>query len=281
MTAAIDASSRVRVSDSPGTRWVSAAVLALLPVAATATLLWAAGQPWTAVRAPGAATVDQWVALGAAAGCGLLLAAAALGSLLTLLAALVGSARVRAGHAQRELAQRLDAWACLVTPAVVRRLVGLALGVTLAGAGATIEATPGAAAVPRPPAAVAGSASPAPAGPRTLLPGWTADRPAAAPHRPAPGSHVAPVTPRRTRTGTGVHLVSPGHGRRPEHDVVVHRGDTLWDIAARSLGPGASVAEVAAEWPRWWEANRTTIGADPGLLLPGQRLSRPVAHRHP
>jgi nucleoid-associated protein YgaU len=58
-------------------------------------------------------------------------------------------------------------------------------------------------------------------------------------------------------------------------DVVVRRDDTLWDIAARHLGPGASAAEIAAEWPRWHRANRDLVGPDPDLIRPGQRLTPP------
>lgn len=57
--------------------------------------------------------------------------------------------------------------------------------------------------------------------------------------------------------------------------VVVRRGDTLWAIAARHLGPRATPAAIATAWPRWYAANRTVIGADPDLLLPGQRLTPP------
>ncbi len=57
--------------------------------------------------------------------------------------------------------------------------------------------------------------------------------------------------------------------------VVVRRGDTLWGIAARHLAPGASDAAIAAEWPRWYVANRDVVGADPDLILPGQRLTPP------
>jgi nucleoid-associated protein YgaU len=56
---------------------------------------------------------------------------------------------------------------------------------------------------------------------------------------------------------------------------VVRRGDSLWSIAARHLGPGASDAEIAAQWPRWWHANRAVIGTDPDLILPGTRLIPP------
>lgn len=62
-------------------------------------------------------------------------------------------------------------------------------------------------------------------------------------------------------------------------DVVVHRGDSLWSIAARSLPPGATASQVALEWPRWWAANRDVIGTDPDRLLPGQLLRAPGAGR--
>ena len=39
--------------------------------------------------------------------------------------------------------------------------------------------------------------------------------------------------------------------------------------------PGVDNARVAAEWPRWHAANRSTIGPDPNLILPGQRLRVP------
>ncbi len=57
--------------------------------------------------------------------------------------------------------------------------------------------------------------------------------------------------------------------------VVVSRGDCLWSIAAAHLPTGSSEAEIAAAWPRWYAANRETIGADPDLILPGQRLTIP------
>jgi resuscitation-promoting factor RpfA len=57
--------------------------------------------------------------------------------------------------------------------------------------------------------------------------------------------------------------------------VVVRPGDTLWSIAA-AADPSASAAEIAASWPRWWRANRDVIGADPGLLRPGQHLLAPT-----
>ena len=56
---------------------------------------------------------------------------------------------------------------------------------------------------------------------------------------------------------------------------VVVRGDSLWRITAELLGPDASDAQVASRWPTIYEANRDLIGADPGLILPGQQLLIP------
>ncbi len=58
-------------------------------------------------------------------------------------------------------------------------------------------------------------------------------------------------------------------------EVTVLAGDTLWDIASRHLGPGASDVDVALYWPRWYEANKAQIGENPDVLLPGQILKTP------
>lgn len=58
--------------------------------------------------------------------------------------------------------------------------------------------------------------------------------------------------------------------------VTVMAGDTLWDVAAQAIGPGASDVEIAMLWPRWYEANRSVIGHDPDVLLPGQILQPPA-----
>lgn len=98
------------------------------------------------------------------------------------------------------------------------------------------------------------------------LSGWTPDRPAPPPSTSKGRIALVAAAP-RTPAGVG-----------PDDDmVVVRRGDTLWDITARHLGPGAGPAEIAAEWPRWYDANRAQIGADPALIVPGTRL-RPPAH---
>ncbi|TCC28266.1 LysM peptidoglycan-binding domain-containing protein [Kribbella speibonae] len=57
--------------------------------------------------------------------------------------------------------------------------------------------------------------------------------------------------------------------------VVVRKGDSLWSIAARELGPSATAEAIAARWPDWYAANRHVIGNDPDLILPGQVLRIP------
>jgi hypothetical protein len=60
---------------------------------------------------------------------------------------------------------------------------------------------------------------------------------------------------------------------------VVAPGESLWTIAAHHLGPDATPARVAAQWPRWYSANRALIGADPDLLRVGVTLEAPpVGH---
>jgi hypothetical protein len=63
----------------------------------------------------------------------------------------------------------------------------------------------------------------------------------------------------------------------PLAEITVLAGDTLWDIAARDLGPAASDVDVALHWPRWYQANKAEIGENPDVLLPGQILKPPAA----
>jgi hypothetical protein len=82
--------------------------------------------------------------------------------------------------------------------------------------------------------------------------------------------HVLGAAP-RSAVGTLPPLDRPG--ARPL--VTVEAGDCLWTIVRRHLGPQASAAEIATEWPRWYAANRTLIGPDPDLIQPGQQLAVP------
>ena len=232
--------------------------------ACSAALAWGTAGPLAAVLSPGPADFDAALAL--------TVATAAWGVLLWLVAgttlSVVVSLRGRRGGG-------LDRLAAAIAPAVVRRLAALLLGAGLVGA-PTLLAVPAQADVVAatvagagwepagragPPPVVAGASSPAATVKAT---GWTPDRPAAEPKR---------------QTGTGaVALVTgaPRPERAAAETVVVRRGDTLWDLAARHLGPDATAADVAAEWPRWHAANRSTIGPDPGLITPGQQLHPPA-----
>lgn len=101
-----------------------------------------------------------------------------------------------------------------------------------------------------------------------------ADLPARhAPVPDGPGPRTAPPAPAHQR-------VTPALPPAVD-EMVVHRGDCLWDLVARSLGPQATDAAVAEAWPRWYAANRAVIGPDPEVLLPGQRLRPPATTPSP
>ena len=57
--------------------------------------------------------------------------------------------------------------------------------------------------------------------------------------------------------------------------VVVRTGDTLWDLAGRTLPAAAGTAEVAERAQRLYALNRAVIGPDPDLIRPGQHLRLP------
>lgn len=96
--------------------------------------------------------------------------------------------------------------------------------------------------------------------------GWTP------PHQPDPVGRAV-----RTSQQPPVRAVA-GTPREVEtvmDEVVVRRGDSLWSITARHLGPDATDAEIAVEWPRWYAANRDAVGGDPDVILPGTVLRPP------
>jgi len=98
--------------------------------------------------------------------------------------------------------------------------------------------------------------------PATLDPGWQP-----APPVMEPGLLAGPAPRSVTGADTGADVAA----------VTVLSGDTLWDIVAGYLGPGASEVDIALEWPRWYAANRGLIGESPDVLLPGQILQAPAA----
>lgn len=189
------------------------------------------------------------------------------------------------------------AMAARVAPALVRRALESALGLTVATA-SVAGAMPAVAAGPVPRTQTAGvlgtaamgwaaltsplssawsttlapsAALPSPSPTPSPPPLPSLDRPGASPEA-TPSEAAPPLNP------PPPHPVAPTPvaTRSPAaHEVVVQRGDSLWRIAARHLGPEASDAQVAAAWPRWYAANRPVIGPNPDLLLPGQRLHPP------
>jgi len=256
-------------------------------------LTWASAGPWDRLRRPGPAPFDTLLTTTAAAGAWLCLAWLTVGFTVAALAALPNAAGRWCAAASVRIA-----------PATVRRLAGLVLdaaivsGTGLAGAlpasAAGWPGLPAATTVPLPdldrPAAVAsGTPIPHPSSthPSSTHPSTTlAVPPPVSPHvsalvppllsppvRPA----LAPVATAAAGADAPVHLVTATpRGEQRADEVVVHRGDTLWDIAARHLRSDASDAEIAAGWPRWYEANRHVVGDDANLIQPGQHLRAPT-----
>jgi nucleoid-associated protein YgaU len=243
------------------------------------------------VTAPGDARPDELVLVGLA-WLGVALALwLAVGSALALIALVPGAAgRLAAAAADR------------VTPLAVRKLLTLLLGASVgslalppapvSSAGSSPVAAPGPGVAPRGPDAST-SSLPGPG----FLPSAEAAAPRADPAgtaaalgpgfrptsdgepRPPLSPGFRPSAPVRVTNGEQGRLLAPSP--RPSsasHSLVtVRRGDSLWSVARSHLGPDASDADVARAWPRWYEANREAIGADPDLLVPGLQLVPPAA----
>lgn len=176
------------------------------------------------------------------------------------------------------------------------------------GGSPVVRLRPSARTVPAPAAAAAvaaESSGPIPPPAKAGTPGapgspyWTPqDLPSPAPVTSgAPGPTSTPATPAPTQTPTG-EAAAPTADRgwepapvptdggplvraetRPQAgpaEIVVAPGDSLWSIVATQLGPLATAADVAATWPGWYQANASTIGPDPCLVLPGQVLRAPA-----
>jgi hypothetical protein len=139
-------------------------------------------------------------------------------------------------------------------PVVVRRLVLTACGVALAGA-------------------VHGPAGATPGGSPRAEPHGTTGTTVAGLPLPDRAIGDGLATSPAARLSRGGRPGSPAETGAPV--VVVRPGDTLWDLAAAYLPPGAGPARVTACWHRIHELNRDVIGDDPDLILPGQRLHLP------
>ncbi|OAE02343.1 hypothetical protein A6A22_13620 [Arthrobacter sp. OY3WO11] len=135
--------------------------------------------------------------------------------------------------------------------------------------GETLTTAPDNATAPEPSTAPKQAAVPDPAGaieatpPSSFHPGWQPATPVI-----DPGILASPA-----------HRAAEGEHGQQDEGVTVQAGNTLWDIAARHLGPGVSDLDIALQWPRWYEANRGVIGQNPDVLLPGQILQPPQAGR--
>lgn len=210
------------------------------------------------VTAPGPASADELLALAAA-------------TLALVIAAwlLVGTVLEVLAHVPGRIGRAAQVWAEHLTPALARRIAAFLLGVGVGVAGGPSQAV----ASPRPSATAVSVTDPG------LVPTPSAPGPSA----PDPGFSPAPVAPGFTPTAPRVRpqadpaLLGGRVAPRADREVVVHRGDTLWSIAARHLGPQASDAEIAWAWPRWFDLNRALIGDDPDVILPGQILRVPGA----
>ena len=169
------------------------------------------------------------------------------------------------------------------SPAFMRRLVLAAVGLQLLTAPLATAATAPTGPVRAGPAQAAVSApwTPSPVGhPRPFrhrarsTPG-----PAPAPQGPAAGTAVdprwkplRPIVDAGPLTARHVRAQDTPGARR---EITVRSGDSLWSIAAAALGPFASDADIAREWPRLYADNREAIGANPHFLRPGQVLVLP------
>ncbi len=222
----------------------------------------------TDVAAPGPARLEDVV--GGMAG--LAVFALLLWGAVAVFASIAAALLPRAGGRTSSLSRA-------VAPAVLRRLVAALLGVAVVGC-----ATPAGAHTGRPdavavvcepaPLRVAAATSPPVAAPYPLSaawhptdpvvsPGWVPTEPVA--RRPSrPGADPGVVTAPRRRLNATV-----------DDEVVVRRGDTLWSLTERYLGPGATGAQVNREWPRWVAANRSVLTRGPDHLVPGMRLRPP------
>ncbi|MFD2082039.1 LysM domain-containing protein [Actinopolymorpha cephalotaxi] len=249
-------------------------------------LHWLTAGSLTAVR-DGALTFDALLVFVVAVLAWACFAWLALGTVLMALSALPGAI----GAACGSLAER-------VTPAFYRRAARVALGLSVA-AGPVLGSLPANAATVDQPTQAAAAAQMLPGldRPGTIdsqLPGGIQlpdlDRPGGTnirdaqlpmPDRPSSVSsgrigfdRAGLPNPDRPATADPVTR-APVRGADSQQQVVVKRGDNLWNIAKQHLPENAGNAEINREWHRWYDANRQVIGDNPDLIQPGQILTPP------
>jgi len=255
----------VRLSPG-GSRRLAVIALASASLVVTAALgsffLSAAAGAWVAVTAAGPASPADGIILVTALGGMLLSLWIGLGMTLSALSALPGAV----GHLSRRLAEQ-------VAPAAMRKVVAFVLGTTLTAALVPGTAVAGIGHEALRPSVVSTAAQVSTAG----------GLPVAAPDasfRFVSGSPPVSQGNDADNVAETVEAAPPPSwsnetAEMTEDEIVVLRGDTLWSVAARHLGPTAEAADIDAEWHRWHEANRDVIGEDPDRLLPGQQLRPP------
>ena len=205
----------------------------------------------------------------------------------------VGFALALLAHVPGVVGRSFGRVAVRVTPALARRAVAGLLGLTAVTAGMG-AGTASAGQAPMTSPVVVASAAPTgqaatgqTAAGSDAWAGWSRPAVGVAPSLDWPGTPAASSAPAELVSAptadwpldAAPRLVTAAPLRAAvaqAEPVVVQRGDTLWSIVARQLGPTATGAEVAASWPRWHEANRDLIGPNPHRLLPGQRLLPPA-----
>ncbi len=179
--------------------------------------------------------------------------------LFSLFTAMLAELLARRGHARA--AARAAHW----SPVFMRRLAAALLGAHLLVVPAAQAAGPGSPGAP-PVGLTSDSAAVAVVDAELPTASW------ASRDLPSPAWR-----PERTAPPMNRLMGQQNRATADDEVVVVCPGDSLWSIAARVAGPGASDAEVAREWPRWYRTNRSVIGPDPDLLHIGTVLTPPRA----
>jgi LysM repeat protein len=199
------------------------------------------------------------------------------GAALTALAVLPGAA----GRGAARLAEAL-------TPALVRRALALVLGTGIGTVTLPIAPVMASSSVSHPhhlpsaPGLLPATGDSGRSGAVAPSPGFGPSTGASDATTPAPDPRWLPSPPVRATEPQATALLAPTPRTAgvPDDTVTVRRGDSLWSIAARHLGSGASDQEVALAWPRWYAVNADVIGQDPDLIHPGQRLRIPTSGDH-
>jgi hypothetical protein len=167
------------------------------------------------------------------------------------------------------LTGRSWATARAITPRLVRRGVLALCGLAVGGVGVAVPAT---AAPPDPsPAADRATAS------ATLDGLPVPDRveggaPSATSPLPSASRRAAAVAEVRSTGGTRTLSATAEPPAWAVHRVVA--GDSLWSIAA-TLHPPVDASEIDRTWRRIYRTNRSAVGSNPHLLLPGTTLRIP------